>query len=515
MGVWIDTMIERLDRAMTWPTGRFKRVSEDLDIWIAFRESERDVLKRDLEWDPDRYYQVDPIAPKISDAFASLLYGRRPAIGAAATSDEARLEEIAEQNGFPSNLQRGVRTSSSEGEVWWRIRADRELADVPLIEWHSRKTVYPLWIGSRLAACAFISRYDVDDLEERPNADVYRHFEIHEVGEVVNVLYLGSKTTLGKQVALSSFGETADLVEEWPHGIPAMLGGRIPNTEGVDPTLGVSDYFRIKDMLHDLNEALTIGAENARKTLRQRMVAPASAFDEEGNLKDQEVWAAESLDNEMPGEENSNPLRVLEYTFPAQQILEWRRGLAEDGLGRIGIVPQFVGAGSTAEGLAVSGTALRVRLIPTTAAGEERGQYWDDQKSGLPGILAICQQLDALSIDEGGFGVKWSDPVTAPSVERGSTLPEDPTEIVDRNVAAVQGPIRSRQTAVEEQHPDWTEEEVQAELDRIKSDLADSHPLTGLVDETPAPADGDGEESPEEEAERQRQEKEDEERQAQ
>lgn len=490
MGVWIDRVVERLDKQQVWPPRRFREIQDEIALWTAFRESDRDRLAEDMEsWDARRYYQVDPIAPKISDAFSSLLYGRRPDIDTSKPTDQKRMDEIAEENGFPANLQRAVRSSSSEGEVWWRIRVDPDLADVPLIEWYSRATVLPYWVGARLAACSFISRYDLDDGMDVEDPVVFRHLEVHERGEAANVLYEGGKGTLGQRVPLGACEETAELRDEWNHDLPAMLAGRIPNTEGVDPRLGISDYFRIKDMLHNLDEALTIGAENARKTLKQRMVAPASAFDAEGNLRDVEVWAAESLDNEMPGEENANPLRVLEYTFPAAQIIEWRRGLAEDALGRIGIVPQFVGAGSTAEGLAVSGTALRVRLIPTTAAAEERGQYWDDKLTGLPGILAIVQMVDALSQEDGGFGVVWADPTTAPAVERGSTLPEDPTEIVDRNVAAVQGPVRSRKVAVEEQHPDWSPEQITAELALIKGDLADSHPLTGVLDEAPTPTD--------------------------
>jgi hypothetical protein len=487
MGIWIDKLVERLDRTSIWPTGPFKKVGEEIGVWIAFRESERAKLKLDhpLWKDTDRYYQIDPLAPKISDAFASLLFGRRPVLTPAKESDAKRLDEIAEDNGFPAQLQRAVRTSSSEGEVWWRIKADPDLAEVPLVEWYSRTAVFPLWIGPRLAACAFVSRYDTDDIEQKPTATVFRHFEIHERGEVQNILFEGTKSTLGQQVPLTRFSETADLEEQWAHGLPAMLAGRVPNTEGVDPTLGVSDYFRIKDMLHDVNEGLTIGAENARMTLKQRMVAPASAFDEEGNLRDQEVWSAESLDSEMPDETGGSQLRVLEYDFKAQQILEWRRGLAEDGLGRIGIVAQFVGAGSTQEGLAVSGTALKVRLIPTTAAGDERGQFWDDKRTGLPGILAIMQMLDELSLDEGGFGVKWADATTPPSMERGSTLPEDETEIVDRNAAAVQGQIRSRRVAIEEQHPDWSEKQVEEEEDRIRRDMQDSRPLTGIFDQLP------------------------------
>lgn len=491
-----ERLVKRLDRHQVWPAGRFKRVGADLGLWIAFRESQRDRLRDDHpDWnDPNRYYQIDPLAPKISDAFASLLFGRRPKLKASSEAGQKRLEEIAEENGFPAHLQRAVRTSSSEGEVWWRVRADEEIADVPLVEWYSRTAVFPLWIGPRLAACGFISRYDTDDVEDTPTATVFRHFEIHERGAVTNVLYEGTKGTLGQRVGLDRYEETEDMTELWQHGLPAILAGRVPNTEGVDPTLGVSDYFRIKDLLHDLNEGLTIGAENARKTLKQRMVAPASAFDQEGNLKDQEVWSAETLDNEMPDEAAAAPLRVLEYTFPAAEILEWRRGIAEDALGRIGIVPQFVGAGSSQEGLAQSGTALRVRLIPTTAAGEERAQFWDDKRGGLPGILTVCQMVDSLSIEEGGFGVPWTDAATPPAVERGSTLPEDEQEVIERNASAVQGQIRSRRVAIEEQHPDWDPKQVDEEEARIKQDIKDSTPaITGLLSGPPSADDGEEE----------------------
>lgn len=498
MGVWIDKLVERLDRTQTWPTGRFKKVSEGLGLYIAFRESERERLKQDHpDWDPDRYYEIDPIPPKISDAFASLLYGRRPVLTAAKDKDESRLDEIAEENGFPANLQRAVRTSSSEGEVWWRAKVDEDLADVPLVEWYSRTAVFPLFIGPRLAACSFISRYDTEDISDHPTATVYRHFEIHERGEAVNVLFKGKRGTLGQRVALSEFSETADLDEEWRHDLPVMLAGRIPNVEGVDPTLGVSDYFRIQDLLHGVNEALTIGKENARKTLKQRMIAPASAFDAEGNVKDVEVWAAESFDNEeqdLSGESKGSPFRVMEYTFEAEKLLAWRRGLADDALGRIGIVPQFVGSGSPGEGLAESGTALRVRLIPTTAAGEERGQYWDDQRTGLPGILEVLQLLDELPKDQGGLGVNWTDAKTAPAVERGSALPEDEVETIDRNAAAVAAEIRSRRLAVEEQHPDWSPEQVKEELAEIRRDLQDSRPLAGILASTQGGSRNNGDE---------------------
>lgn len=487
MGVWAERMTAKLARQQVWPAGRFKRVREHISLYAAFRESDRDRLKEDSEWtDADRYYQIDPVAPKISDAFASLLYGRRPEITAAAEKDQGRFDEIAQENGFPSKLQRGVRTASSEGESWWRILADPEASDVPLITWHSRKNVYPIFVGEKLVACGLISTYIEEDEQDRATAKVWRHFEIHEKGFVTNVLYEGAKGTLGKLAPLESIEATENLKEEWEHDLP-MLAGRIPNTEGTDPTLGVSDYFRIKDILQDLNEALTIGAENARKTLKQRMIAPSSAFDEDDNVIDKDVWAAESLDDEvdLSGDTKGSPFRVLEFTFEAEKILSWRRGLAEDALGRVGIVAAFVGAGSPTEGLAQSGTALKVRLIPTTAAGEERGQYWDDLKTGLPGILALVAQVDALPQEQGGFGVTWADPITPPSVKRGSTLPEDEGEVIARNAEAVQGQIRSRRTAVEEQHPDWSPKEVDAELDRIREDVKDSQSLPGFLNDIP------------------------------
>jgi hypothetical protein len=411
---------------------------------------------------------VDPIPEKISRAFARLVW---PSVAVTAPDDRDQplYDAVRDANELGTELKRSVLTSSSEGEIWWRLRRDLDVADVPLVEWYSRTAVVPLWVGQKLKAAAFVSRYD------RDGPDVWRHMEVHDAESVTNVLYLGRENGLGSRVALRSIEETAGLADQWRHDL-GMLAGRIVNLEGADFRAGVSDYDGILDFLLALNEAATIGKENARLTLKRRVTAPASAVDERGELPaGKEVIVIDAVEQQLGEGQTAAAFKVLEYSFDAAALIEWQRHLVEVALTRVGITPQFVGATGT-EGLAASGTALRVRLLPTVSAAEDRAE---DGKRRVPHILSLAARLDAKPFDEGGFGRPWRDPVTLPAVEPGPALPHDENEETDRHVAAVSGRVESRETAVRGLHPDWSDEQVAAELDRIAADQAtDFGPLT-------------------------------------
>ena len=262
-----------------------------------------------------------------------------------------------------------------------------------------------------------------------------------------------------------------------------MLAGRIPNKLGRDHQLGVSDYDRIEDWLLALNETASIGQGNVRLTMRQRMVVPASALDEEGEIDLAEnVLVAEALHREVGRDEKGGPYTVLSFEFRAGEHIAWYRHLVETAASRAGLTAQFVG-GWGAEGRAETGTALRVRLIPTTSAGSAKARPWDGKARHF---LALLQQLDARRRKEA-----WTEPTAAPAFERADPLPEDETEEVERESRAVTARIRSRRTSIAAQHPDWDEERIDAELEAIRSDEQTSAvPIFGPL---PAPAAGEGE----------------------
>jgi hypothetical protein len=104
---------------------------------------------------------------------------------------------------------------------------------------------------------------------------VFRYVEIQTTGLTRNLLYKGNRTSLGEPVALATRDETAELPDEWPHDLDVMLAGRVTN--GTAGRLGRSQYAGVKDLLFALNESASIGEHNARLTLRQRMIMPATA----------------------------------------------------------------------------------------------------------------------------------------------------------------------------------------------------------------------------------------------
>lgn len=481
----LQAIIQRTDALPLWNLSNSSslgtgpnRALRDIELFIALREADRDRL-RDLHpgWDGgenrSRQYRCDALPDRISEAFSDLLYGEPPDIKAADEADQARLTELVNENYLPSELKRWAADVSSEGEQWWRIFVNLDISDVPQLEFHSRLDVFPYWVGRQPRAVAFFNElYSQENKSDRTgtvSVEVWRHVEIQTDGFVRNLLYKGSRTTLGQQLPLDEAEETRGMEEEWDHGLKVMLAGRIPNKLGRDFRMGISHYKGIRDQLLDLNEARSIMAENARLSAKKRMLVPTSALDENGNWRGSgdDIIPTESLNDSL--DEKGSPAKeyaILEYNFDAAPIIAHINELEETALTRVGLNVQFVN-GDTGEGSAVSGVALRTKLIPTTLAAEGLGKYWDD---GLPKILCAMQQVDALPQERGGCGASWKDPETPPSVTRGTVLPEDPDDKANRHVTLVSGELESLKTAITDLHPEWTGDQVNEEIKQIKLD---------------------------------------------
>jgi hypothetical protein len=346
----------------------------------------------------------------------------------------------------------------------------------------------------------------VTELEASTKAVVWRHLEIHADGVVEHALYRGTRAKLGSPRRLDEQEETAELTTEldengdryvWNHRLP-MLMGRVSNGRKRVKrlgNLGVSDLYAIRDDLLDLNEAKTIGSENMRLTAKRRVVVPESALTPndsvpfKGSIVDrgdgimvpssqagrfdagEDVLVTTALDAEL-GRDPAGAFKVLEYTFDAGPLIDWKRDLIESALTRAGLTPQSVGVVTgQGDGLALSGTALRLRLIPQTRAGRGKARPWDDE---LPKIIGLMALVDALPPEDGGFGRGWTDPVTMPAIEREEELPHDEVEDAQVEATLVGARVRSRLTSIRNQHPDWTDEQVDEELAAIDSDAATS-----------------------------------------
>lgn len=501
-----------IEQQQTVTTAHERWVQDQIALYSALRESDADRMKAMITWPQDRTYVVDPLAPTIAEAFADLLFGEDPTITAAqaeqanskaspfsqmqpdedadvgpdedvppdadqaqdeaSNQDQDWLDDLIEANDLPSELRRSEAVCSSEGEVWWRIYVDRGQMPHPILEWMSRSHVRPYFRGRKLLCAAFVSDIHREEIQGEESI-LYKYVQLQTDGYVRNLLYRGTLTQLGNSVPLDERPETAMLEEEWSHGL-GMLAGRIPNKLGSDRRFGISDYRGVKELLLALNEATTIGHENVRLVAKKRMVVPPSALGEDGRFDASEdvLIGDEPLDQELGGKTTSGKFGVLEYSFDANALISYKSDLAGIILTRVGIAQQFVNANSrsgTSEGMAQSGTALRLRLIPTTLAAQGKARFWDD---ALPKILMLMQLVDALPEEQGGFGRSWAMPGEPPAIERSQPLPQDETEQITNHAAAVGAEIESRRSAIADLHPDWSDDQIEEELNQIKSEIS-------------------------------------------
>ena len=386
-----------------------------------------------------------------------------------AGNDNEWLDAIVDENHLESELWTAETRCISEGEVWWHVYVDREVADVPLVEWVSREHIVPLYRGNRLLAAAFVTC--VAEIGEGAGERYYRLAEIHSDGIVLNVLYVGDHKHLGTRIDVSALPATANLTPEWSTGLP-MLAGVVKNGFNIRGNLGFSEYDRIESLLLSLNEARTIGAENARLTAKKRLFADASILqtNETGAAAfpvGEDIILTDSGGGIVGGGSDKPPVTSIEYSFDAAPLIAHTQELERTILSRVGLVPQFIGTDVT--GGNESGTALRLRFLPTVNAARAKSREWE---SKLPQIMMLAMLVDQLPLEQGGFGRQYVTAGLAPSVKLGSVLPKDDGEVIKNAAIAVGSEIMSKETAISEQHPEWDDDAISAELERIQGDLA-------------------------------------------
>jgi hypothetical protein len=462
MGVNAEKLLKRLETAEEWPLKSERKIHEEIALWRALREGDRDFLEHYVEWEDGRTYYLDPLAERIPETWADLLFGDDPTIEPAADGDAPLLKSIVEENDLPSSLQEAEEMCASEGEVWWRVFKDSTVLTVPTIEWHSRLDVIPEYVGRKLAAAAVVSEVGREEGEQTGKATVWRYIAIHEEGLMLNLLFKGEDGRLGERKLLSEHPAVADLQEIWDHGLASMLLGRVVNKRA-PRNRSRSVYHGILDYLLALNENFAIGQENARLTAKQRAFVTPDMIGPDGKFPSGvDIYMRQQTDGDpdKPGD----PLVQLEWSFDASALIQWDDHLEERAITRARIAPQLVGKNTEN---ALTGPALRARLLDTLLARMGKGRFWDDE---LPQCLAAAQMVDGLPDTQGGFGRDWSSPAERPSAERGDALPVDATDEVQRIASEIGAEILSTQTGIEERHPDWDEKRVTEEIARILKD---------------------------------------------
>lgn len=459
--IFANKLLNEIEQSKTgWRLDREYKYRRDLETFVALRESVASILVPPWWWtdNPEsKIYLVDPLAERVPSVWSDLLFGEEPVFEAAKKKDEEKLADYLEINQFPSQLKWAEEMCSSEGEVWWRHVLQPALGHC-ITEWHSRLNVIPLWVGRKLVAAALVSILE-PATDEKSEETVY--IEIHAEGVVYNRLYVARPGTklIEKRVSLDNNYSTYGLLNEWYHGLPKMLVGRIPNKIGRDWKMGVSDYAGKTGLYFALNELTNIGQDNARLTGKQRVVIPERFLDVKGQLpKGAEVVIATEVDQDP--DKVKNDFAQITWEFDASAMVAYSNFIEDKILTRSRIAPQLVGKGGDGT---PTGPGWRARLVDTLMAAEGKAAFWDDI---LPDE---CMQTAFMVENLAGLDKGWSVD-KPPTFKRNDSLPDDPEAVSRRTVMEVNSNVLSRETAIARNNPQWGDTRVSDELEKIRNE---------------------------------------------
>lgn len=445
----------------TWPPPKLRDKWMLVELYAAFRTSDETRIKQQASIPWQRRYLISPVPRMISKAKANLLFGEAPSVRAVAERDQENLDRLARENGLAGGhapeLHRAAMIASSEQEVFGRVYVDPSLADQPVIEFVSPRSVIPRFRGRFLVGATFVTEW------RESSTTVIRLLEHYDPGVVRAELYRGSNISLGTKMPLDGYEATAGKLDVVYTGIDRPLVAFIPNSLDADPARGFGDYRGLEERFLAINEAATIQQENLRLAGKKRALLDAKYL-RNGRLPDGDDVFIRSDSSAVAGE-GGKPMQLIEYGFEAQQTIAYLDSLVDATLTYGGTAPQLVGR--HVDGAAISGTALRLKMVHSLMEASGTGGHFD---RGTQQLLRWAAVLDGRRTTEGGFGRRWQSPDEPPSITRGDGLPRDDMEAAQWLVMAAGAEAISLEEKVRWLHPDWSDDQVDDELGRIREE---------------------------------------------
>ncbi|GAA4176540.1 phage portal protein [Gryllotalpicola koreensis] len=357
---------------------------------------------------------------------------------------------------------------------------------------HDADTAIPEWSAGRLAAVTFWSSH-------ADGEDFYRHFERHEPGRILHGLYKGTGDNVGFPVPADTLPELAWLVtadrgkeiDPETHtvtlytGITRLTAAYEPNVKkdrdfrklGTLAHLGRSDYAGVESELNAVDEAWS-------SYMRDLKIGRGRIFIPQNFLKTTGPGRGASWDEEQEVFAQIDSIKNVDdkAQITAQQF-EIRTAAHEQMILSLSkIVLRNAGLGARdyeerAGNLTATGELMRDKREETTFDKQKRYAT-----SALTYIASVALELDAI-VFPGRGGIAGAQ-VAASWPQELQVDAEKESRIIAQLSAAR---AISTWTAVKRANPDWNDDLVKKEVDRINAEhqplqLTDPSTFTGADD---------------------------------
>lgn len=408
-----------------------------------------------------------PIAGDIAETSANFLFGESPII----KIDEAHGETAAQshkdtqsdvddmllESGFFRKILEAAETSAGIGGVYIKIAWDEELSPYPIPVIVQGDKGIPEFKFGIMVAVTFWSVVDIDSSGNK----VYRMLERYEKGYIRTTLWRGSADKLGYEVELTALNATKD-VEPVIKTVDELLAFYIPNKlpNRIDRTsyMGRSDYSGIEGLMDSLDETYSSWVKDIVLG-HGRIHVPESYLTSKGgkgprfNL-DKSVYV--ELDIDPTSLAAGSQITATQFAIRANEFEKTSLNLLDRIFSSAGYSPQSFGLNIA--GRAESGTALALRERKSFATKSKKENYWQDglKKIIRAMMLVYNEELSGQLEPDVTVNVSFTDGLANNITELATSL----KMISDAQAA-------STETKVRLLHPDWEEESIIKETQRI------------------------------------------------
>lgn len=431
-----------------------------------------------------------PIAAEMCQASSDLLFSDPFTVTVKAAKTQERLDEILDDD-FHTTIAEAAEIAAAHGGVYLVAAWDDTVAQQAFPTVRATDQADPEFRFGRLTAVTFWS------VVKTQGDQVWRHLERHEarngIGVILHGLYLGTTDTLGTLVGLDESDVTAplavhvdlDLPGTITTGSPGLAVTYIPNqtpnrmwrTDNVGRNLGRSDLDGTERLMDELVETMS-DLMRARRAARARVLHSKTLAKSlgvgRGSVIDtaQETYVGVDALGGSAQAKLTDMVQVVQPTFDPSGYLTTARALTEQIVELAGYSAQTFGLDTGA-----SGESSGTRTATEVESRERRSLMTRSRKlrEWKPALLRFVEKL--LLIDAYVFATGATD-VSDIAIEFSDGVQDAPlvrAQTAQALYVSQSGSVEERVAIV---HPDWQDEQVQAEAAKIRAEFA----LTAMQD---------------------------------
>jgi A118 family predicted phage portal protein len=401
-----------------------------------------------------------PLAGDIARTSSDLLFSEPPKLVVDHPTTQTRLDELVDGGLHPTLLEAGE-VCAALGGSYLRVVWDDQVADRPWVSTVGADAAAPEFAYGKLRAVTFWTVVRVDGRE------VWRHLERHERGFILNGLYKGGPSDLGKAMPLAAHPDTRGLRDVMDTKAPKNLtASYVPNVRPARawrniPAAaywGQSDYQGIEGIMDALDETYSSWMRDVQNGKGRIIVADSllrSNGPGQGASWDEDRRIYSGL-NMLPRAGDPNPITSVQFEIRVAEHRDTCQELVEQAVRQAGYSASTFG--ETGDGAAITATEIRARERRSMATRARKALYWG------PGIADIVAAQ--LAVEQGLFGVSGLD-LEPPKVEFQDSISDGPAEIAATAALLRQAEAASTETLVRMLNPDWDKDQVKTEVTAI------------------------------------------------